>query len=143
MYTPLLDHSFAYCKQELKTLDFLHNPTCDGNLYVDSVLDSSGTSEYPADLRSESPSNSLPQAGSARSLLYHRAFKLCKCVSLFNCFLNNNYINNKLLDGISKAIYNCLGLPHCSKWFPLAIYYTFPLFAQLGPFVLYIWNIPR
>jgi hypothetical protein len=74
-------------KWQNMVIDFLHNHTFDGNLYVDSVLDSSGTSEYPADLRSESPSNSLSQAGSARSLMLLIGLYKLKVYHSMQCLL--------------------------------------------------------
>lgn len=49
--------------------NFLHNSTSTGDLCVDTVLESSCTSVYTPVLRSDSPSNPLPEANSVRNLI--------------------------------------------------------------------------
>jgi uncharacterized protein (TIGR02217 family) len=53
----------------LEVIDPLHKPTSAGNSSVDSLLESSRILKYAAVLRSESSSNSLAEAASARGLL--------------------------------------------------------------------------
>src|SRR3990167_4145638 len=53
----------------LKRIDFLHNSTPAGNLFVGSVLESSCTGVYTLVLRSDPPPAFLAGARSARSLM--------------------------------------------------------------------------
>src|SRR3990167_10332659 len=56
------------CDIEISILDFLHNSTPAGNLFVGSVLESSCTGVYTLVLRSDPPPTFLAGASSARSL---------------------------------------------------------------------------
>ncbi|WP_410521659.1 pentapeptide repeat-containing protein [Candidatus Tisiphia endosymbiont of Nemotelus uliginosus] len=65
----LLNIYKAYMEYQESIVDFFPNSTRDGNLYVESRLKSSRTLKYAAILRSESPSNSLPEASLERNLM--------------------------------------------------------------------------
>src|SRR3990167_1242645 len=68
------------CDIEISILDFLHNFTPAGNLFVGSVLESSCTGVYTLVLRSDPPPTFLAGASSARSLFFAIGYPCSLCV---------------------------------------------------------------